>query len=179
MFTYMFNNAEKIVATFTIIGILGTAIFKAYTWVEAVIKRPKITWGIHDLPSSKRADYFLKVHTNTPLENIKIVVRPRTMQPSDYTIKVRTFLEPLGHEHMCEIKAREAYDNDKDTKSIEFDILKSGLYRIIVTSGGGYSGSYLPQNCEVILNHNNAKISYQNGEFFRCSIFKRMNSWFF
>ncbi|MFA6535637.1 MAG: hypothetical protein WCS92_05250 [Candidatus Babeliales bacterium] len=122
-----------------------------------IISKPQVVWGNSDFPESKRADYYIKVNNRHPIDGVKLYLKPKSLQPTDYKVRVTEFFQLLGREHLQEIECLE--ENLKWHKEVTFDLPKNGLFRLIIESNGGTGRTLLPDNLEELkIKHPDAKI---------------------
>ena len=151
---------DKCVEFLMVAPIIG----KGCLWFRKKWTRPLIVWGLFDCPSSKRADYYIRVKNKRPVQNIKFSLKPIRMLPTDYQVTITTFFQQRGCEHIQESKVRQ--ENFKKHKEIEFDLPAAGLFRLVIVSSSSYMGSLLPQNYEGIeIKHSEAKICCKHHKF--------------
>ncbi len=136
----MWDVLSQIANIVLAIPVLLAGILWCYKWKM----QPTIEWGFFDCFPAQNASYYL-ICKRTENLKIKLILKPRVGQPTDYSVKVHRFIKTA--EHMQEIKTTST--DEEDNKVIEIWNFNNDMaYRIEIN---GILGGLFPRNYELIM----------------------------
>lgn len=108
-------------------------IYKICTSIHKHISKPKLTWGIYDIPPAEKkycTVYYIEASNKMPLP-IKLVLRPY-FKPSDYSIVVRHLATDWKAQHMQQLS--QTRTNFEDRIEVTFQAPVDTPLRVTIES---------------------------------------------